>query len=137
MCTFLSRKDGQPEGIVCTGTNDVGRKRAEVLYRGFRELGGKLKSRTSWIIILGLLGMVIQLDACLKSVCVEGGGKEVSDTWIIAISSMQVNLCKKCRLHLNWSGNNIFAGRFPSVTSLEEGETTKLQWGPERMRGGR
>ncbi|XP_078253188.1 uncharacterized protein LOC144592470 [Rhinoraja longicauda] len=43
---ILVREGDQPEVVVHVGTNDVGRKRKEVLQREFRELGKALRSRT-------------------------------------------------------------------------------------------
>jgi len=43
-----------PEVVVHIGPNDIGRKSDEVLQQQFMELGRKLKSRTSRVVISGL-----------------------------------------------------------------------------------
>ncbi|XP_055522044.1 uncharacterized protein LOC129716197 isoform X1 [Leucoraja erinacea] len=52
---ILKGEGEHPEVVVHVGTNDVGKKGMNILQRDFRELGKMLKSRTSRVVISGLL----------------------------------------------------------------------------------
>ncbi|XP_062909111.1 uncharacterized protein LOC134349138 [Mobula hypostoma] len=52
---ILKSEGEDPEVVVHVGTNDVGKNGKDILQRDFRELGRRLKSRTSRVVISGLL----------------------------------------------------------------------------------
>lgn len=58
-------------------TNDIGRKREEVLQNEYREIGKRLKCRTSRVIISGLLPLhvlVDKTDECMAEELAQGTG---------------------------------------------------------------
>ncbi|XP_062894515.1 V-set and immunoglobulin domain-containing protein 10-like 2 [Mobula hypostoma] len=59
---ILVREGKQPEVVIHVGTNDIGRKRDEVLKCEFRELGRRLKNRTSRVAFSGLLPVLRDRD---------------------------------------------------------------------------
>ncbi|XP_072125338.1 transmembrane protein 204 isoform X3 [Mobula birostris] len=59
---ILVREGKQPEVVIHVGTNNIGRKRDEVLKCEFRELGRRLKNRISWVTFSGLLPVLRDRD---------------------------------------------------------------------------
>ncbi|XP_059821606.1 uncharacterized protein LOC132391883 [Hypanus sabinus] len=116
---ILKGKGEHPAVLVHDGTNDIDRKRKEVLKRDFRELGRKLRSRTSRVVISGLLPVprasegknsrIRQMNAWLRDWC-RGQGFRFLDHWDLFWG--KYDLLKKDGLHLNTKGTNILAGRF-------------------------
>jgi len=122
---ILKGEGEQPEVVVHIGTNDVGRKSEEVLQGEFRELGSKLKKRTSRVVISGLLPVprasevrnrkIVKINTWLKSWCRREGFRYL-DNW--ALFQGRWDLYRKDGLHLNWRGTNILAGGFARVTRV-------------------
>ncbi|XP_072928743.1 uncharacterized protein [Hemitrygon akajei] len=120
---ILEREGKNPDVVVHVGTNDVGRMSEGVLRREFRELGAKLKSRTSRVTISGLLPVprasearnrrIIQINTWLRGWCRREGFRFV-DNW--ALFQGRWDLFRRDGLHLNWSGTNILAGKFASTS---------------------
>lgn len=79
----LQREGEDPVVVVHVGTNDIGRTRKEDLLKEFEQLGNKLKSRTSRVLISGLLPepraksarirKIKKLNAWLKDWCGNNG----------------------------------------------------------------
>ncbi|XP_072136864.1 protein ABHD14A-like isoform X2 [Mobula birostris] len=59
---ILVQEGKQPEVVIHVGTNDIGRKKDEVLKCEFRELGRRLKNRTSRVAFSGLLPVLHDSD---------------------------------------------------------------------------
>ena len=120
---ILEREGENPDVVVHVGTNDVGRMSEGVLRREFRELGEKLKSRTSRVTISGLLPVprasearnrkITQINAWLRGWCRREGFRFL-DNW--ALFQGRWDLFRRDGLHLNWSGTNILARRFASAS---------------------
>ena len=120
---ILKWEGEEPEVVVHIGTNDIGRKREEVLKGEFRELGGELRRRTAKVTISGLLpvprdsesrnGARWRINAWLKDWC-RGQGFKFLDHWDLFWG--RCDLYKKDGLHLNPRGTNILAGRFAKAT---------------------
>eukprot|EP00061_Rhincodon_typus_P007380 g29027.t1 len=123
---ILKGEGEQPEVMVHIGTNDIARKRDEVLKSEYRELGWKLKDRMSRIVISGLLLVPqasearnreqVQLNMWLQGWCRKEGFRYVKywDTFW-----GRWDLYRKEGLHLNWRATNILGRRFPRA--LREG----------------
>ncbi|XP_051897466.1 40S ribosomal protein S24 isoform X2 [Pristis pectinata] len=119
---ILEREGEQPEVVVHVGTNDIGRKGDEVLKSEIRELGRRLRNRTSRVAILGLLPVPRdsegrnrrrwQINAWLRSWCRREGFRFL-DYW--DLFSGRWDLYKEDGLHLNQKGANILAARFARV----------------------
>lgn len=117
--SILRREGEQPEVLVHVGTNDMDRKREEVLKKDYWELGRKLKSRTSRVIISGLLpelrandgknSRIKQMNVWLSNWC-RGQGFKFLDHWDLFWG--RYDLYKNDGLHLNSKGTNILAGLF-------------------------
>eukprot|EP00061_Rhincodon_typus_P018181 g47246.t1 len=60
---ILKGEDEQPEVVVHIGTNDIARKRNEDLKSEYKELGWKLKGRTSRVVISGLVPVLWASEA--------------------------------------------------------------------------
>jgi len=81
-----------PVVVVHVGTNNIGRNKLDVLFGEYRELGTKLKNRSSRVIISGLLPearanwqrekKIREVNTWLK----EGVGKRGSISWGTGIS---------------------------------------------------
>uniref|UniRef100_A0A4W3JQX2 SGNH hydrolase-type esterase domain-containing protein n=1 Tax=Callorhinchus milii TaxID=7868 RepID=A0A4W3JQX2_CALMI len=113
------RHEGEdPIVMVHIGTNDIGRTSRDELRSAFRELGIKLRNRTSKVMISGLLPepganwyrqkKIIDLNAWLKEWCGEqefqfmGHWHEYWGRW---------ELFQRNGLHLNSAGTNVLATR--------------------------
>ena len=111
-----------PDVVVHVGTNDVGRMSEGVLLREFRELGVKLKGRTSRVTISGLLPvpraseaknrMIMHINTRLRAWCRTEGFRFL-DNW--TLFQGRWDLFRRDGLHLNWRGTNILAGKFASA----------------------
>ncbi|XP_059500994.1 uncharacterized protein LOC132209499 [Stegostoma tigrinum] len=96
---ILKGEGEDPEVVVHVGTNDVGKKRRSILQRDFRELRRKLKSRTSRVVISGLLPVpqagkgrnreIMDLNVWLRDWCQKQGFKFL-DHWESYQSSLEV-----------------------------------------------
>ncbi|XP_072094834.1 uncharacterized protein [Mobula birostris] len=64
---ILVREGKQPVAVIHVETNDIGRKRDEVLKCEFRELGRRLKNRTSRVAFSGLLPVLRENDAMVHT----------------------------------------------------------------------
>ena len=105
---ILKGEGEQAEVIVHIGTNDIGRKRDEDLKSEYRELGRRLKCRTSLVVISGQLPMpcasesrnrkIRQMNAWLESWC-SGQGFRFVDHWDLFWG--RADLFKRDGLHLN------------------------------------
>ena len=123
--TILKGEGEQPEVVVHVGTNDVGKKGMNILQRDFRELGKMLKSRTSRVVISGLLPVpragesrnreIRDLNVWLRNWC-RGQGFRFLDHWDLFWSKGE--LYKRDGLHLNRWGTSILAGRFATATRM-------------------
>ncbi|XP_055508716.1 uncharacterized protein LOC129707614 [Leucoraja erinacea] len=120
----IQKSEGEePEVVVHIGTNDIGKKREEVLKGGFRELGGELRKRTKKVTISGLLpvprdsesrnGARWRINAWLKDWC-RGQGFKFLDHWDFFWGRW--DLYRKDGLHLNPRETNILAGKFAKAT---------------------
>ena len=118
-------EDKETDVIVHIGANDGDRKSRGVLKEQFKELGNRLRSRTSRVTISGLLPMprasearnreVVQLNAWLKDWS-RREGFIFLDHW--EVFKRGWNLYKEGRSHLNWKGTNILAGSFASAVQV-------------------
>ncbi|XP_059504239.1 uncharacterized protein LOC132209920 isoform X2 [Stegostoma tigrinum] len=87
---ILEGEGEDPEVLVHVGTNDFGKKRRSILQRDFRELGRRLKSRTSRVVISGFLPVprvgegrnreIMDLNVWLRDWCRKQGFKFL-DHW--------------------------------------------------------
>ena len=112
----------QLEVVIHVGTNDIGKKRDEVLKCEFRELGRRLKNRTSRVAFSGLLPVLRdsesknwrrwQLNVWLRSWC-KGQDFRFLDHWDLFWGRR--DMYRLDGLHLNSRGSNILAGRFASM----------------------
>ncbi|XP_072103118.1 uncharacterized protein [Mobula birostris] len=73
---ILVRKGKQPEVVIHVGTNDIGRKGDEVLKCEFRELGRRLKNRSSRVAFSGLLPVLRDSDELLHGQISAGGSQQ-------------------------------------------------------------
>ena len=120
---ILEWEGDQPEVVVHVGTNNIGRNSEEVLKREYRELGRKLRSRTTKVVISGLLPvprdseyrnrMRWRINVWLRDWS-RGQGFRFLDHWDLFWA--RYDLYKKDGLHLNPRGTNILAGRFARTT---------------------
>lgn len=119
---ILEWEGEQPVVVVHIGTNDIGKKRDEVLQGEFRELGDKLKSRTSKVIISGLLPVprasqsrnrrIFQMNTWLEKWC-KGEGFKFLGHWNQFWGRW--DRYKQDGLHLGWTGTNVLGGVFATV----------------------
>ena len=119
---ILEGEGEQPVVVVHIGTNDIGKKRDEVLQGEFRELGDKLKSRTSKVIISGLLPVprasqsrnrrILQMNTWLEKWC-KGEGFKFLGHWNHFWGRW--DQYKQDGLHLGWNGTNVLGGVFASA----------------------
>lgn len=117
--SILRGEGEQPDVLIHVGTNDIDKKREEVLKRDYRELGWKLRDRTSRVVISGLLpvpsasgdknGRIRRMNAWLRGWCRRQGFRFL-DHWELFWG--RHDLYRKDGLHLNPKGANILAGRF-------------------------
>ncbi|XP_059830283.1 uncharacterized protein LOC132396611 [Hypanus sabinus] len=129
---ILKREGKSPDVVVHLGTNDVGRMSEGVLRSEFRELGVKLKGRTSRVTISGLLPVprasearnrkIVKINTWLRGWCRREGFRFL-DNW--ALFQGRWDLFRRDGLHLNWSSTNILAGKFASAS--REGFKLNLQ----------
>ncbi|XP_062896362.1 uncharacterized protein LOC134342314 [Mobula hypostoma] len=122
---ILKWEGEEPEVLVHIGTNDIGRKRDEVLKEEYRELGRELRKRTAKVVISGLLpvprdsesrnAMRWRINAWLRDWS-RGQGFKFLDHW--DLFWRRCDLYKKDGLHLNPRGTNILAGRLAGATEV-------------------
>ncbi|XP_055521107.1 uncharacterized protein LOC129715270 [Leucoraja erinacea] len=120
---ILKSEGEEPEVVVHIGTNDIGKKREEVLKGEFRELGGELRKRAKKVTISGLLpvprdsesrnGARWRINAWLKDWC-SGQGFKFLDHWDLFCG--RCDLYRKDGLPLNPRGTNILVGRFANAS---------------------
>ncbi|XP_059824367.1 hydroxyacid oxidase 2 isoform X1 [Hypanus sabinus] len=119
---ILESEGMNPDVVVHVGTNDVGKVSEGVLLREFRELGVKLKGRTSRVTISGLLPvphvseaknrMIMHINTRLRAWCRKEGFRFL-DNW--SLFQGHWDLFQRDGLHLNRRGTNILAGVFASA----------------------
>ncbi|XP_059846282.1 uncharacterized protein LOC132405470 [Hypanus sabinus] len=119
---ILESEGMNPDVVVHVGTNDVGKVSEGVLLREFRELGVKLKGRTSRVTISGLLPvpraseaknrMIMHINTRLRAWCRKEGFRFL-DNW--SLFQGHWDLFRRDGLHLNRRGTNILAGVFASA----------------------
>ena len=119
---ILEGEGEQPAVVVHIGTNDIGKKRDEVLQAEFRELGVKLKSRTSKVVISGLLPVprdsqsrndrIARMNTWLERWCKREGFKFLGH-WNRFWGRW--DLYKSDGLHLGGTGTNVLGGVFASA----------------------
>ncbi|XP_078056734.1 uncharacterized protein LOC144480983 [Mustelus asterias] len=123
---ILKGEGDQPQVVVHTGTNDIGRKRDGDVRQKFRELGWKLRARTNRVVISGLLPVPRaseernrereQLNTWLQEWCRREGFRYL-DNWRSFWGRW--DLYKRDGLHLDQRGTNILGGKF--ANALREG----------------
>uniref|UniRef100_UPI00398E4FFB uncharacterized protein n=1 Tax=Pristiophorus japonicus TaxID=55135 RepID=UPI00398E4FFB len=124
---ILKREGEQPVVVVHIGTNDIGKKkRDEVLRDEFKELGAKLKSRTSKVVISGLLPMprashsrnrrIAQMNTWFEQWCSREGFKFLGH-WNRFCGRW--DQYKLDGLHLGRTGTNVRGGVFASAVGEE------------------
>uniref|UniRef100_A0A4W3IAW9 SGNH hydrolase-type esterase domain-containing protein n=1 Tax=Callorhinchus milii TaxID=7868 RepID=A0A4W3IAW9_CALMI len=114
----LKYEGKDPLVILHKGTNDIGRVGQDDLRREFEELGSKLKSRSSKVVISGLLPVpynnwyrdkqIKDLNAWLKEWCRTQGFLFMGhwhEYW------RKRELFQRNGLHLYWAGTNVIAKR--------------------------
>uniref|UniRef100_UPI00398EB7F6 uncharacterized protein n=1 Tax=Pristiophorus japonicus TaxID=55135 RepID=UPI00398EB7F6 len=119
---ILKWEGEQPVVVVHIGTNDIGKKRDEVLRNEFKELGAKLKSRTSKVVISGLLPVprdsqsrnrrIAQMNTWLEQWCSREGFKFLGH-WDRFWGRW--DQYKPDGLHLGRTGTNVLGGVFASA----------------------
>jgi len=107
-----------PVVVIHVGTNDIDRTRKEVLLREYEQLGAKLKSRTTKVLISGLLpepranlervNKIRQLNMWLKDWCGRSGFQFVGH-WHQYLGKRE--LFRRDGLHLNYARASVLANR--------------------------
>ena len=105
--------------VVHVGTSDIGKKRDEVLKAEYRELGRKLRNRTSKVVISGLLPVprarqsrnerIYRINTWLKRWC-QGEGFRFLGHWDRFWGRW--DLYKLDGLHLGRTGTDVLGGVF-------------------------